>query len=297
VNELAALLGEIGDCKRVRAAHFDGSVAERRFLGAWTALAAGAEVREVAVREAAGAVAAARLGAIDAELLQSAGTSQEAAHAVLERSFDEVAGAVPEPLRGELREALREPRPGEGSDAPAPSWVRSLARQPRAGATRPGHARVMLQPEESHAEHCWAVAVGAVLAAPGCGAELEGPFLCGLAHHLHNALLPDAGFVGEAMLGEELELLLARLTGAALADLAAALQSRVRTALVLRDAAESPEARAFHTADVLDRVLEMRHHARSAAFTVDQALEELELVHEGPTQAFGLAVLEEAGLR
>jgi hypothetical protein len=47
---------------------------------------------------------------------------------------------------------------------------------------------------------------------------------------------------------------------------------------------------------VIDRVLQVRQYARAAAFTVDQALDELELVHGGPVQAFHLAVLEEAGL-
>jgi len=180
---------------------------------------------------------------------------------------------------------------------PGPGGLGALARQPRAGATRPGHARIVLQPEESHAEHCWTVAVGAVLCAPGYGADVEGPFLCGLAHHLHNAVLPDSGFAGEALLADELEPLLARLTERALSELEEPLRATVGGALGLRDAAQSPASRAFHAADVLDRVLEMRHHARAAAFTVSQALEELELVHEGPTQAFGLEVLGQAGLR
>jgi hypothetical protein len=142
------------------------------------------------------------------------------------------------------------------------------------------------------------VAVGAVLATPYYGVtDVVTPFLCGLAHHLHNALLPDSGFAGEALLGAELEPLIDRLTRAALAELPGPLRAMTGEALELRASAESPPARAFHAADVLDRVLEMRHHARTAAFTVEQALEELELVHEGPIQAFGLSVLEEAGLR
>ena len=57
-----------------------------------------------------------------------------------------------------------------------------------------------------------------------------------------------------------------------------------------------PEAQAFHAADVLDRVLQVHHHARAAAFTADQALVELELVHEGPVQAFHDEVLAASGL-
>jgi len=281
---LAEVLAEIGDLKRVRAAHAEGSVAERRFAGAWAALAAGEDPAAVARREAAAALAGARLGAIDAEVLRDAGV---APLPVLERAFDELAGAVAEPLRGQLRATLGDEPVRAGR---APAWVGALARQPRAGATRPGHARILLQPEESHAEHCWVVAVGAVLAAGHYGTAPEEPFLRGLAHHLHNAALPDSGFAGEALLGAELSPAIGRLTRRALAALDAPLRARVERAL----AAEDP---AFHAADVLDRVLEMRHHARTAAFTVEQAVEELDLVHAGPEQAFGLAVLEEAGLR
>jgi hypothetical protein len=41
----------------------------------------------------------------------------------------------------------------------------------------------------------------------------------------------------------------------------------------------------------------MRHHARAAAFTLDVALDELDLVHAGPLQAYGLDVVAAAGLR
>jgi hypothetical protein len=286
---VAGLLAEIGDLKRIRPAHLPGSVAAHRFAGAWAALVGGDAPRAIALREAAAAVAGARLGAIDASVL-----GEEIAPAVLERSFDAVAGAIADPLRSELRAALGQ---APGAKGEPPSWVGLLARQPRAGATRPGHPRIMLQPEESHAEHCWVVAVGAVLCAPAQGADIAAPFLCGLAHHVHNAWLPDSGFAGELLLGEALEPLLARLTRRGLAELDEPLRSRTGEALALRDAAGSPASRAFHAADVLDRVLEMRHHARVADFTVEQALGELELVHAGPTQAFGLEVLERAGLR
>ena len=47
---------------------------------------------------------------------------------------------------------------------------------------------------------------------------------------------------------------------------------------------------------MIDRVLQARHHARAAAFTVDQALGDLQLVHEGPLQAFHLRMLSTLGL-
>jgi hypothetical protein len=43
-------------------------------------------------------------------------------------------------------------------------------------------------------------------------------------------------------------------------------------------------------------VLQVHHHARAAAFTASQALDDLELVHAGPVQAFHLDVLAAAGL-
>ena len=48
--------------------------------------------------------------------------------------------------------------------------------------------------------------------------------------------------------------------------------------------------------DVLDRVLQVHHHARAAAFTASQALDDLELVHDGPVQSFHHDVLRAAGL-
>ena len=58
----------------------------------------------------------------------------------------------------------------------------------------------------------------------------------------------------------------------------------------------TPVGRAFHAADVIDRVLQMRHYEQVAQFTTAQALDDMELVHAGPTQAFHFAVLQDAGL-
>ena len=43
-------------------------------------------------------------------------------------------------------------------------------------------------------------------------------------------------------------------------------------------------------------MLQMRHYDRVAAFTVDQALDDMDLVHAGPIQGFHQAVLRDAGL-
>jgi hypothetical protein len=135
-----------------------------------------------------------------------------------------------------------------------------------------------------------------VLVAPVFGADPVAPFLVGLAHHLHNVVLPDAGFAGEVLLGAALDRVVTTLEERELAALPGPLAARLHTVLRLRTDAGAPESQAFHAADVLDRVLQVHHHARAAAFTADQALDDLELVHAGPVQAFHLDVLAAAGL-
>ncbi|SHF79360.1 hypothetical protein [Geodermatophilus nigrescens] len=289
---LRPLLGEIGDAKRVRVAGAPGSLAEQAFTRAWARLAGGEDVESVAFSETAAAVARARLAGIDAAVLAAAGMGDDEVTAVLRRAFDEVS----EPLDGVLRERLRAtlgPLPSPGG---APALAATLNAQPRAGATAPGVARIMVEPPESHGDHCLTVAVYGALVAPVVDADPVQPFLLGLAHHLHNVVLPDAGFAGEVLLGDALERVMTTLEERELAALPGALADRVREVLALRPGADVPEARAFHAADVLDRVLQVHHHARAAAFTASQALDDLELVHAGPVQAYHLDVLAAAGL-
>ena len=154
----------------------------------------------------------------------------------------------------------------------------------------------MLEPPESHAEHCAAVAVYGVALSADFGAEPGQVFLAGLSHHLHNAGLPDAGFAGEELLGGYLERVAGRFREAALAELPDNLREQTESAQERAREADTPEGRAFHAADVLDRVIQMRHYERQADFTLDQALEEMQLVHPGPLKDFQDAVLERAGL-
>lgn len=299
VAPLVPLLTEIGDLKRLRTADGEGSLAERAFRRSWSAVVAGEPVGEVARRETAATVAATRLGGIDARVLRRSGLDGDEAVNVLRRSYDSVADALPEPLGAELREALGL-LGGTGDEselAGLPSFVGALARQPRAGATAPGKPRIMLEPPESHADHCATVAFYGVLLSGHFGAEPGEVFLAGLAHHLHNAVLPDAGFAGEELLGDHLGLIFEGLTDEAISELPEGVGDEVRSALGLVGHAESAGARAFNAADVIDRVLQMRHYARAAAFTLDQALDDLDLVHEGPLKGFHEEVLGEAGLR
>ena len=289
---LRPLLQEVGDAKRVRVASAPGSLAEQAFARAWARLVDGEDAAAVALSETAAAVARARLAGIDREVLVDAGLSADDALEVVRAGFDEVAGPVTEPLRGQLRDALELVRPC----APAPALADALNRQPRAGATCPGKPRILVEPPESHGDHCLTVAVYGVLVSPLVGAAPVVPFLVGLAHHLHNVALPDAGFAGEVLLGAHLQPVMDRLEQRELEVLPPALADRLRAVLGLRADAVAPESQAFHAADVLDRVLQVHHHARAAAFTASQALDELELVHAGPVQAFHDGVLQAAGL-
>ena len=287
------LLRELGDLKRIRSAEREGSIAERLFARGWAALAAGEAPAAVMRRTVAAALAAARLGDLDRATLAELGLSDAEARVVLERAFDEVAVLIHPVLAAELRNALPDGAPAAG---PVPRFVPQLATQPRAGVTCPGRPRLLLQPPENHAEHCLIVAVYGVLAAPGYGADPAEVFLASMAHHLHNAAMPDAGFTGEVLLGDLLDRVInaAREQAMAMLDPAVAAQVRAAIGPIAGDA--TPAARAFHAADVLDRVLEIEQHLRAASATMDSVLHTYELVHAGPVKTFHDRVLSDVGL-
>jgi len=289
---LVPLAAELGDLKRVRDASSADSVASRLFRRAWGAMAAGQDVAEVALLTTAGAMAAARLGGIDRGVLLVAGLTNAEATAILARSFDEVAGPVDPALAAQLRDHLECAfRPGL-----APEFAEALIRQPRAGATCPGKPRIILEPPEGHGDHCLVVAVLAAVLAPRYGADPATAFLAGMAHHLHNAHLPDSGFAGEMLLGSHLGPIMQTLFARELATLPGPLSATTATALATIPDASTAGGQAFHAADVIDRVLQMRHYDQVARFTIDQALDDMDLVHAGPTQSFHRAVLQDANL-
>lgn len=304
VPALLPLFRELNDLKRIRGAGQNGSIAERLFLRAWGRLAAGEPLPDVALSETAQAVAAARLAGIDTHVLAEGGLSAEDRLTVMQAGFDAAAPPLDSALKTTLRDALSsDPVPQVDSEelsevapdgAPASAWL--LAYQPRAGATRPGFRRVVLEPAENHADHCGLVAVYGVLSAPLYGANPACAFLAGLAHHLHNARLPDAGDAGDVLLGDKLGPLIERFRNQAIAELPEALRPLVRDAISVVYTADTPEAKTFQTADVLDRVLEMEWHANSAAFTLSVALKDMNIVHPGPVQAFQLDIMRQAGL-
>ena len=293
---LLPLLRELNHLKRIRVAGRPGSLAERLFVRAWDRLIDGEATSRVALEETARAVVATRLAGIDARVLRDGGLDADARRAVAAGAFEAVAGAVAPALAAQLRAALGV-EDFSGSSAPSTAFVARLAAQPRAGATRPGHPRVVLEPAENHAEHCAVVAVNGVLAAGVFGADPAVPFLTGLSHHLHNAYLPDAGDAGDALLGERLGPLMETFRARSLSELPGFLHEPVRNSLAAVYRADFPEARAFQAADSLDRVLEMEWHARSAAFTLEVALGDMDIIHPGPVQAFQMEVMRAVGWR
>lgn len=283
------LLVELGDLKRVRSAGRTGSIAERLFAQGWSALTGGTAPELVALDIAAKALAAARLCDLDAAFLCAAGLDSRQAAEVLVAGLDAVAEPVDASLRERLRASLREP-PALAA-GPVPGFVGALAQQPRAGVTCPGKPRILLEPPENHAEHCLVVAVYGVLLSPFYRADPTTVFLAGMAHHVHNATMPDAGFTGEMLLGDHLWPIVGRCSEWALDELEPRLRETVRAArLVLPDDATA-EGRAFHAADSIDRVLQIAQHLRAASLTMDTVLGEMELVHAGPVKAFQDRVL------
>ena len=293
------MLGEINDLKRIRVAGRTGSLADQGFARSWRSLVRGEAPELVARREVGFAVASARLGGIDAATLLDAGLNGPEIEEILRASIAEVAGPLDSAWFVGVEPVLQGTSDLSGLDkaSPAlPEFVERLQAQPRAGATRPGRPRLVLEPPENHAEHCYITAVYAALIAPGFGADPALAFLAGLVHHFHNAYLPDAGFAGEELLGEHLLPIMERFTARAIEQLPAALMPAVAAARAILPDAATPEGQAFHAGDVLDRVLQMEQYARVAAFETRQALDDLDLVHPGPLQAFHQQVLAAVGL-
>ncbi len=291
---LKPLFGELGDLKRVRSAGRDGTIASRLFRSAWRDLVGGAAPSLVALRTTADALAATRLGDIDAEVLVSAGIDPVAVRKISRTAIGSAADLLPGPLLRALIEAAEAPRPA--GFATTPDFVARLEHQPRAGATCPGKPRIVLEPAENHAEHCAVVAIIGVLLTPTYGADPATVFLAALAHHLHNADLPDAGFAGEVLLGEHLAAVTESFTERALAQLPPRLQQQTRVARAVLLDADTPDGRAFHAADAIDRVMQLSQHLKVGTLSMAHLMGDMALVHEGPVKAFQDRVLAEMAL-
>ena len=297
IAALVPLLWEIANLKRVRPAQLSTSFATDLFLRAWSEIADGANVRQTAIITTTKAVAAAQLGAIDAGVLRQAELSDTQINEILTRSFDLSATRIAPELREELRASLNFQIANLQSEiATPPLFAGQLCNQPRSGATKPNAPRLVFDAPENHADHCVSVAIFGVLLAPLFAANIETVFLTGLAHHFHNATLPDSGFAGEELLGEFLPVIFHNLREQCLRELPASLHENLRRIFAEIERADTPEAKTFHASDVIDRVLQMRHHAQSNEFTLKFALEEMELVHAGAVQNFHYEILRAANL-
>jgi 5'-deoxynucleotidase YfbR-like HD superfamily hydrolase len=291
LSALIPALREIGDLKRVVSAGRDGTIATRLFRDAWRRLVAGGDVAEVCAATTAAALAAARLGDLDATAMRAAGLRAGDVALIRHGALEELAAQIPGAAR--FGPSLAAP---DAADVPLPSFVAALEAQPRAGVTCPGKPRLLFACPESHAEHCLATAVYGALLAPRFGADEGAVFLAGLAHHLHNALLPDSGFTGEVLLGDLLAPAFEEATRHGLAQLAPPLRAQVEEALRCLPDAATPEGAAFHAADTLDRVLQIAWHLQAGRTTMHDVLVGMELVHDGPVKRFQDALLHEAGL-
>ena len=287
------LLRELSDLKRIHSAGRDGSIATRLFEAAWAAWLGQADRSAVAYRAMMAGLAAARLGDLDCVKLGELGLSAAQRQTVLHRAVDEVAAPLDPCLVAKLMTYHHDPLP-IGRDVPAP--IAALRRQPRAGVTGPGRPRIILQPEENHAEHSFIVALYAGLLAPAYDADPAEAFWHGMIHHLHSAAMPDAGFTGEVLLGDTLDAVIATARDLALAQLPETAAQHCRTCLAAIADDRTPAARAFHAADVIDRVLEIEQHLKRSAVSMDLVLGDYGLVHDGPVKPFHDRVLEEVGL-
>jgi len=297
ISSLLPLFRELNDLKRIRVASREGSLAEQLFERTWARLISGEPLEEVAAGETARAVVAARLAGIDAQVLSEAGLPEKEIRQIFERAFDSVASALESEFADDLKMALDAQQDFSFEQSELPQFVRLLANQPRAGATRPGMARVVLEPTENHAEHCAIVAVNSYLAASVYGGAPERSFLTGLCHHFHNAYLPDAGDAGDHLLGEHLAPMMETFRTRALSQLASHLAGDARASLDAVYRSDTPESRAFQAGDSIDRVLEMEWHARTGEFTLSVALDQMDIIHPGPVQAFQLDLMRELGFR
>ena len=296
--DLIPLCREIGNLKRIRAIGTSDSLAARMFERAWGKINRGTSIHSVAAATVAEAVIASNLGAIDARVLRRGGLTDDECETVLRRAFETAAAPVDEDFRAELCGQIRGIIDESTSQKQHPPirFVENLKHQPRSGATKVGAPKRIFDAPENHAEHCMAVAVIGALLANRFAADIETVFLIGLIHHFHNAYLPDSGFAGEEALGEFLPRIFHSFRRDCLREVPENLHEFVQAQFKTIETDDAPEAKAFHAADVFDRVLQMLHHAEANEFTLAYAMEEAELVHAGAVRDFHYDVLRRAKL-
>ncbi len=294
---LRPLLRELQDLKRQQPAHLDCSIATRLFRRAWADLIAGEEAGSVARRTTTEAVINILFPGCDEAFFLKSGLRQDEALDVLRQAFFVSMPAANPTFAGELPGLVaRFYGSSSVTTGELPTALELLCRQPRAGATRPGFPRLLLVPPEMHSDHCLMTAVYATLLAEPYGADPGAVFVCALAHHLHNAYLPDCGFAGEICLGGHLGHVIATCRKRAASELPTDLRNRVLQDLTYHETISAPEGKAVSAGDVLDRVLDVKWRTRAAAVTDADILDDLDLVHAGPLKDFQVDLLTHAEL-
>lgn len=298
----AALFAELQDLKRITPAHLPHSIATELFRRGWQRLINDEDAERVAYDVTLRALLSILFPGADGRLFATAGIEKEEVEVILRRALErsaqnrisqETYGRLSENLPALAEEYARWP---EHAPVDLPEPLDTLCRQPRAGATHPERPRLLLLPPEMHSDHCLMTAVFAVLKCEEYGAEVGTVFLCALAHHLHNAFLPDCGYAGEICLGDHLTDVIDNCRQAAIDRLPAHLRPRTKEALRHHETIDSPEGKAVSAGDVLDRVLDVKWRTRAAAVTDRDILGELDLVHPGPLKDFQTELLAETEL-
>jgi hypothetical protein len=295
LKPITPLLRQMNGLKRVTVASRGGSLVDRLFARGWSRLLAGERADDVAMSETGALVAGVRLAGLDAAVMWRHGVPFDKARLVVAAAVEEAAGGVSESLRQRLATVAADV-PEDPKASKLPAFVQLLLAQPRAGATHPTQPRLILEPAEGHGDHCGMTAAYAVLLSDHFDSDPGTVFLIGLAHHLFNASLPDVGFAGDRLLArfELAEKVTTRAFEKAYRQIREPLQSKVRDVLTHTKRLDTPEARTFHAADVLDRTLEMAWHAESAGFDLADAIGRMNIVHEAPEQQLQRRVLESA---
>lgn len=277
---LALLFGEVVELKRVRSAQTGGrSLAEVGFRRAAAFIVEGRDPDAVAAGEIAFAAAHVALGPVDAVALEDAGVSAPDRRAIYHRAAERWLG----PLDPGTAEALD--RAVEAAPASLPAGVALLCEVRR---TRPDgivHA-VAPSPDETEADHAWVTAVLAGLVERARGAAPGDAFALGIAHAIGAAAVV-AGAAGvdpgiPASPGPDLRAALPK----PFAD---------RLAALIAAGAQTDAGRAFHVGHIVDCVLQQRHYANSAGFSLSDAMDPRDLVGPGPVGALQYEALTRLG--
>ncbi|NJC28158.1 hypothetical protein [Neolewinella antarctica] len=300
----AALFSELQDLKRIAPASIRYSLADDLFVKAWQAILNGAKWDAVADSITCQALLYVLFPGVDQSFFAAAGLHPSEVAKVCDQAFERtVEGRVTAATAVRLRSALAgviEELSGiaiaEPIETTLPGCLERLREQPRAGATHPEHPRLVLLPAESHADHCLMTAVYAALSAEEYGASVGEAFVCGLAHHLHNAFLPDCGWAGELALEPYLAQVIGNCRTTALSEFTPHLRQRLSDVLLHHETIATPVGLAISSGDVLDRVLDVKWRVQAAAVTDVKVLGDLDLVHPGPLKDFQTALLNETEL-